>query len=245
MDPGSSHALSAYSWQGTSPHDFEIRFTEGATEHALGFFNAAGGDYAGDIGFDVPIEFWDLGIGTLDDPSDDRRITFMVIDDDVSNSFSWGDGLYIWDVDYDDAEWENPAWHTGLLDPDYAGLHYGRFWFYDFSGELERPDPGTVVRVLTNKMNGVADVFEFCARTICGDFNCDHAINITDAVYLINYIFIFGAEPACGAGDVDCSGSINISDAVYLISYIFADGPAPCAACPAANIVSTGSKLDH
>ena len=67
----------------------------------------------------------------------------------------------------------------------------------------------------------------------CGNANGDAAINISDAVYLIAYIFAHGVAPGpCGGnpiglGDANGDNAINISDAVYLISYIFAHGPTP------------------
>lgn len=62
-----------------------------------------------------------------------------------------------------------------------------------------------------------------------GDANGDETVNISDAVYIINYVFSGGPAPdPIEAADVDCSGSCNISDAVYLILYIFSGGPAPC-----------------
>ena len=64
---------------------------------------------------------------------------------------------------------------------------------------------------------------------VCGDCNADGTANITDAVYLITYIFAGGPPPSpLAAGDVNCDGSANISDAVYLIQWIFAGGPTPC-----------------
>lgn len=64
---------------------------------------------------------------------------------------------------------------------------------------------------------------------ICGDANADELANITDAVYLIAYIFNDGAEPVpYEAGDANCDTIVNITDAVYLISYIFAGGSPPC-----------------
>ncbi len=68
---------------------------------------------------------------------------------------------------------------------------------------------------------------------ICGDANGDGAVDISDAVFLIGYIFSNGPAPdPLSAGDSNCDGSIDISDVVYLISYIFSGGPAPCASCP-------------
>ncbi len=67
---------------------------------------------------------------------------------------------------------------------------------------------------------------------LCGDADGSGIITISDAVYLIGYIFGGGPAPnPVLAGDADCNGIITISDAVYLINYIFAGGPAPCAAC--------------
>ena len=62
-----------------------------------------------------------------------------------------------------------------------------------------------------------------------GDANGDQNVNISDAVYVINYIFAGGAPPnPIEAADADCNGIVTISDAVYLIQYIFNGGPAPC-----------------
>lgn len=63
-----------------------------------------------------------------------------------------------------------------------------------------------------------------------GDADNDDLINITDAVYLINYIFASGAEPqpVVESGDANCDGLTNITDAVYIIDFIFNGGPAPC-----------------
>ena len=67
-----------------------------------------------------------------------------------------------------------------------------------------------------------------------GDANGDGAVDISDAVAEISYIFAGGPPPIpMEAGDANCDGSVDISDAVYLISYIFGGGPAPCANPPA------------
>jgi hypothetical protein len=67
------------------------------------------------------------------------------------------------------------------------------------------------------------------AGYICGDASADGVTNITDAVYLVSYIFAGGPPPdPLAAGDVNCDGIPNITDAVYLITYIFTGGPPPC-----------------
>jgi len=62
-----------------------------------------------------------------------------------------------------------------------------------------------------------------------GDCNGDRVINVSDVVYLINYLFIDGPAPVpLEVGDVNCDGVVNVSDVVYLINYLFISGPAPC-----------------
>lgn len=71
------------------------------------------------------------------------------------------------------------------------------------------------------------------ASYTCGDVDGNNQIDITDAVFLVNYIFASGAPPdPLERGDVDCNNQVDITDAVYIVNYIFASGAVPCAACP-------------
>ncbi len=66
----------------------------------------------------------------------------------------------------------------------------------------------------------------------CGDADGTGVVTISDAVFLISYIFMGGPAPSpISAGDVDCNEIITISDIVYLVHYIFMGGPVPCAGC--------------
>jgi hypothetical protein len=65
---------------------------------------------------------------------------------------------------------------------------------------------------------------------ICGDASGDGVIDISDVVYLINYLFVGGPAPVpLGAGDANSDGVVDVSDVVYLINYLFAGGPHPSA----------------
>jgi len=67
------------------------------------------------------------------------------------------------------------------------------------------------------------------APHICGDSNSDQNINVSDAVWIINYVFIGGDPPdPLESGDTNCDGSVNVSDAVWVINYVFIGGNAPC-----------------
>jgi hypothetical protein len=65
---------------------------------------------------------------------------------------------------------------------------------------------------------------------LCGDVNKDGLVNVTDVVYLINYLFIGGPAPIpiLQVGDVNQDEEVNVTDVVYLINYLFIGGPAPC-----------------
>jgi hypothetical protein len=63
---------------------------------------------------------------------------------------------------------------------------------------------------------------------IPGDANGDFAVNVADAVFMIEYIFKGGSPPEpLEIGDFNCDGDINVGDVVYLINYIFQGGPEP------------------
>jgi hypothetical protein len=74
------------------------------------------------------------------------------------------------------------------------------------------------------------DQITLASAYVYGDANADGGVDISDAVYLIAYIFSGGPAPEpLLAGDANCDGAVDISDAVFLIAYIFSGGPAPCA----------------
>jgi hypothetical protein len=64
-----------------------------------------------------------------------------------------------------------------------------------------------------------------------GDVNADGIIGIEDIVYLINYLYVNGPEPACmpitACGDVNADGLVDVSDVIYLLNYLFVNGPPP------------------
>jgi hypothetical protein len=63
----------------------------------------------------------------------------------------------------------------------------------------------------------------------CGDANSDGEVNVSDAVYIINYVFTGGNPPnPMQAGDANCDATVNVSDAVFIINYVFTGGNVPC-----------------
>jgi hypothetical protein len=63
---------------------------------------------------------------------------------------------------------------------------------------------------------------------LTGDPNHDGIIDISDVVYLVNYLFIHGPQPnPLESGDATCEGTVDVSDVIYLINYLFIGGPPP------------------
>ena len=62
---------------------------------------------------------------------------------------------------------------------------------------------------------------------IRGDANADLALDISDAVAALGYLFLGAAAPCRDALDSDDNGSIDISDPIFLLSFVFQGGPEP------------------
>ncbi len=61
-----------------------------------------------------------------------------------------------------------------------------------------------------------------------GDANGDGVVNIADASFALNWLFLGGPDPSCqDAADSNDDGLANISDASYTLNYLFTGGPPP------------------
>ncbi len=79
-----------------------------------------------------------------------------------------------------------------------------------------------------------------------GDANDDGSVQISDAVFLLSYLFIPGSDdpPCFSAADPNDDGSVQISDAVYLLSYLFVpSSPPPPAPFPDCGVEGTPDGL--
>jgi hypothetical protein len=63
---------------------------------------------------------------------------------------------------------------------------------------------------------------------IRGDSNKDDGVDISDPVFLINYIFLGMKMPPClDAADANNDTRVDISDPIWLLNYLFKGGPQP------------------
>ncbi len=67
-----------------------------------------------------------------------------------------------------------------------------------------------------------------CASQYPGDLNNSGDIDISDLVFLVNYMFKGGTPPSTPSNaDINGDCELNISDLVYLVAYMFEGGPPP------------------
>jgi hypothetical protein len=114
-----------------------------------------------------------------------------------------------------DAPWPEPwrgysveltAWGEAAVDND-----RGELWR---RSAVRGGTPGT--------LPGVAAAFTR------GDIDQNGRLQITDAVFLLTYLFLNGSAPAClDAADVDDDARVTVGDAVYVLGYLFINGPPP------------------
>jgi hypothetical protein len=90
-------------------------------------------------------------------------------------------------------------------------------------------DSSFVLRVVAEDYWGNADTLIYInPPLIRGDANGDGSVNLADAVFVVNWLFIGGPAPdPMEAGDANCDGQVNLADAVYIVNWLFIGGPPP------------------
>jgi hypothetical protein len=151
--------LGLYTFLGATTDDYEIRFLPDTTQFAWEY---ASGEVAFVARYKVPIEVWNLGTNSLDDPSDDVKISVMSRDRDLSGSWTWGDQIYFEEIPYASVAWTAAGTKTTDYPEDFQSLGRWRPALDDTTYTLDWPQP-TTIRILGQRFTS-ADVFEF--RTV-------------------------------------------------------------------------------
>jgi serine protease AprX len=62
-----------------------------------------------------------------------------------------------------------------------------------------------------------------------GDVTGDEQITISDAIYLLNYLYRSGPAPSpLLLGDTDCDDMVDAADVILVLNYLYRGGPEPC-----------------
>jgi PKD repeat protein len=77
-----------------------------------------------------------------------------------------------------------------------------------------------------------------------GDANFDDRVDISDAQYILNFLFLGGRAILCSdAADANDDGGVDISDAQYVLNHLFLGGAAPPPPFPTAGADLTEDNL--
>jgi hypothetical protein len=126
-------------------------------------------------------------------------------------------------------------WHE--VYPTYCVQYMIQYWTDNGNGYLDSCDYIELINQASQEIDdyhviGVATDIVITTPVvcvgICGDANSDGTVNVSDAVFVINYVFVGGDTPVpLACGDSNSDGTVNVSDAVYIINYVFVGGDIP------------------
>ena len=78
-----------------------------------------------------------------------------------------------------------------------------------------------------------------------GDTNNDGKQDLSDAVFLLNYLFGGGDKPPCfGVSDINGDGNQDISDSVFMVRYLFLGETSPPAPFPNCDYDAVGTPCN-
>jgi parallel beta-helix repeat protein len=101
----------------------------------------------------------------------------------------------------------------------------------DFSLQCSSPciDVGDPAFPVPSSGGAIIDMGAYEYLILTGDVYVDGKIDVSDVVFIINYLFKNGPAPdPLKKGDVTADGLINVQDVIHLINYLFRFGMPPC-----------------
>jgi hypothetical protein len=149
------------------------------------------------------------------------------------------EGAFTFELTYSDVVGGVPPSGEGNIaaDPLFVDPHLGDFSLSPGSPSIRSGKDGS-------DMGARIGTIETRPEFVRGDLDADGAINITDPVVLLGFMFLGQKAPAClDAADGDDSGKLEITDAVFILNFLFRGGPAMPPPYPARGADPTDDAL--
>ena len=96
--------------------------------------------------------------------------------------------------------------------------------------------------------SGILAIGADCISFRRGDANDDGRIDMSDAIFTLNYLFLGGEAPPClDAADSNDDGIVDISDPIYILNFLFLGSPespasgGECGFDPSPDLLTCGS----
>ena len=147
------------------------------------------------------------------------------------------------DEDYSNEPWtatrtmDGLVWSTTPFDvnPFSNPLRWGTLYNFRFDADAEPAstsvtlgifNPGSPAEVSGPTTGPSLNVTPIVLKR--GDADGNGTLEITDAIFGLNYLFLGQQTPSClDAADANDSGKVDLTDSIYLLTWLFNDGRAP------------------
>lgn len=126
---------------------------------------------------------------------------------------------------------------TLVLTADPAGLRSDRVYTAELvlAAPAAGGEPAQAVTIAVSLVVGDPRAAPPEPELVRGDSNGDGGVDLSDAIFVLNGLFLGGRLPACrSAADANGDRALDISDASYLLNFLFLGGrppPAPFPGC--------------
>lgn len=141
-------------------------------------------------------------------------------------------GLQIFDVDPDTGWLSLVAGYDTYPQPTLP-TYNGAWGIYPFLGDdrilISDISNGLFVFELIDLDGNDDGVIDACEAPLLGrgDVNADGTVNVADAIYSLDVLFMGVAAPCADAADSNDDGLLNIADPIALLGYLFSNAPSP------------------